>query len=83
MELLGLHYLGQVVSATSGVAYTQSVFAKKGTNNFLQIAGSGLIYTTATVFANFDLEILVLLAHQELEQLQLSQTLAMDGTDVQ
>jgi hypothetical protein len=51
----GQHSLGQVVSATSGVAYTQSVFAKKGTNNFLQIIGSGLIYTTTTVFANFDL----------------------------
>jgi hypothetical protein len=52
----GQHYLAQVVSATSGVVYTQSVFAKKGTNNFLQIAGTGIIYTTATVFANFDLE---------------------------
>jgi len=50
------HSLAQVVSATSGVAYTQSVFAKKGTNNFLQIVGTGAIYTTATVFANFDLE---------------------------
>jgi hypothetical protein len=52
----GQHSLGQVVSATSGVAYTQSVFAKKGTNNFIQILGTGTIYTTATVFANFDLE---------------------------
>jgi hypothetical protein len=31
----GAHSLAQVVSATSGVAYTQSVFAKKGTNNFI------------------------------------------------
>jgi hypothetical protein len=46
MELLAQHYLGQVVSATSGVAYTQSVFAKKGTNNFIQILGTGAIYTT-------------------------------------
>ena len=53
---IGQHSLEQVVSATSGVAYTQSVFAKKGTNNFLQIVGTGAIYTTATVFANFDLE---------------------------
>jgi hypothetical protein len=52
----GTHYIAQTVSATSGVAYTQSVFAKKGTNNFLQIVGSVSIYTTATVFANFDLE---------------------------
>ena len=51
----GVHYITQAVSATSGVAYTQSVFAKKGTNNFLQITGTGTIYTTATVFANFDL----------------------------
>jgi hypothetical protein len=36
----GIHYLAQTVSATSGVAYTQSVFAKKGTNNFLQILGN-------------------------------------------
>ena len=50
------HSLAQSVSATSGVAYTQSVFAKKGTNNFLQIVGTGTIYTTATVFANFDLD---------------------------
>ena len=50
------HSLAQAVSATSGVAYTQSVFAKKGTNNFLQIVGTGAIYTTTTVFANFDLE---------------------------
>jgi hypothetical protein len=52
----GTHYIAQTVSATSGVAYTQSVFAKKGTNKFLQIVGSASIYTTATVFANFDLE---------------------------
>jgi hypothetical protein len=53
----GLHYLAQAVSATSGVAYTQSVFAKKGTNNFLQIIGT----TTNSIYdshswANFDLE---------------------------
>jgi hypothetical protein len=53
----GLHYLAQAVSVTSGVAYTQSVFAKKGTNNFLQIIGT----TTNSIYdshswANFDLE---------------------------
>jgi hypothetical protein len=51
----GSHYLAQTVSATSGVAYTQSVFAKKGTNNFLQIVGTGAIYD-ANSWANFDLE---------------------------
>jgi hypothetical protein len=53
----GVHYLAQTVSATSGVAYTQSVFAKKGTNNFLQIIGT----TTNSIYdsdswANFDLD---------------------------
>jgi hypothetical protein len=51
----GVHYLAQTVSATSGVAYTQSVFAKKGTNNFLQILGTVAIYD-ANSWANFDLE---------------------------
>ena len=35
---------------------SQSVFAKKGTNKFLQIVGSASIYATGFVFANFDLE---------------------------
>ena len=51
----GSHYLAQTVSATSGVAYTQSVFAKKGTNNFLQIIGTSAIYD-ANSWVNFDLE---------------------------
>jgi hypothetical protein len=51
----GSHYLAQTVSATSGVAYTQSVFAKKGTNNFIQIIGTAVIYD-ANSWANFDLE---------------------------
>jgi hypothetical protein len=51
----GSHSLAQTVSATSGVAYTQSVFAKKGTNNFLQIVGTIAIYD-ANSWANFDLE---------------------------
>jgi hypothetical protein len=49
------HFLAQVVSATSGVAYTQSVFAKKGTNNFLQILGTTAIYDVNS-WVNFDLE---------------------------
>ena len=51
----GSHYLAQTVSATSGVAYTQSVFAKKGTNDFIQILGTAVIYD-ANSWANFDLE---------------------------
>jgi hypothetical protein len=51
----GVHYLAQTVSATSGVAYTQSVFAKKGTNNFIQILGTTGIYDSNS-WANFDLE---------------------------
>jgi hypothetical protein len=51
----GSHYLAQIVSATSGVAYTQSVFAKKGTNDFIQILGTAVIYD-ANSWANFDLE---------------------------
>jgi hypothetical protein len=49
------HLLAQTGSATSGVTYTHSVYAKKGTNNFIQIAGTGGIYTAGNVFANFDL----------------------------
>jgi hypothetical protein len=51
----GQHYLAQFVSATSGVAYTQSVFAKKGTNNFIQILGSTAIHDVNS-WVNFDLE---------------------------
>jgi hypothetical protein len=51
----GAHSLAQTVSATSGVAYTQSVFAKKGTNNFIQILGTTGIYDSYS-WANFDLE---------------------------
>jgi hypothetical protein len=49
------HFLAQVVSTISGVAYTQSVFAKKGTNDFIQIVGTTAIYD-ANSWANFDLE---------------------------
>jgi hypothetical protein len=52
---LGIHFLAQTASATSGVAYTQSVFAKKGTNNFIQILGTTGIYDSNS-WANFDLE---------------------------
>jgi hypothetical protein len=51
----GIHHLAQTVSVTSGVAYTQSVFAKKGTNNFIQIIGTTVIYDSYS-WANFDLD---------------------------
>jgi hypothetical protein len=51
----GVHSLTQTVSATSGVTYTQSVFAKKGTNDFIQILGTAEIYDSNS-YANFDLE---------------------------
>jgi hypothetical protein len=50
-----LHAINQSGSATSGVTYTHSIYAKKGTNNFIQLAGTGAIYTGGNVFANFDL----------------------------
>jgi hypothetical protein len=51
----GAHFLVKIVSATSGVAYTHSVFAKKGTNDFIQILGTAAIYDSHS-WANFDLE---------------------------
>jgi hypothetical protein len=54
-ESSGVHYIAQTVSATSGDAYTQSVFAKKGTNDFIQILGTAEIYDSKS-WANFDLE---------------------------
>jgi len=43
-----------VISLTSGTTYTTSIFAKAGTNNFVQIVGSGTPYLS-TVYANFDI----------------------------
>jgi hypothetical protein len=40
---------------TSGVTYTTSIYAKKNTNNFIQIVGSAVPYVNTNVFANFDL----------------------------
>ena len=39
---------------TSGTTYTTSIYAKKGTNNFIQLVGTSAVYPTTT-FANFDL----------------------------
>jgi hypothetical protein len=49
------HSIIQSGSAINGVTYTHSIYAKKGTNNFIQLAGTGAIYTGNNVFANFDL----------------------------
>ena len=43
-----------VATLTSGVTYTTSIYAKKNTNNFIQIVGGGTPYAAKT-FANFDL----------------------------
>jgi hypothetical protein len=51
-----IHLIAQSGSAINGVTYTHSIYAKKGTNNFIQLAGTGVIYTANNVFANFDLE---------------------------
>jgi hypothetical protein len=52
---LNFHSIAQSGSAINGVTYTHSIYAKKGTNNFIQLAGTGVIYTGGNVFANFDL----------------------------
>lgn len=46
--------LVQSVSFTSGTVYTISIYAKKGSNNFLQITGAAALFGS-TVFANYDL----------------------------
>lgn len=38
----------------SGTTYTTSIYAKAGTNNFIQIVGTALVYTSST-YANYDL----------------------------
>jgi hypothetical protein len=49
------HLLAQTGGGINGVTYTHSVYAKKGSNNFIQLTGTGAIYTANNVFANFDL----------------------------
>ena len=51
---LNLHATTQMVSVTSGTSYTTSIYAKKDTNNFIQLAFSALIFSTNS-WANFDL----------------------------
>jgi len=48
------HFVYQLLSVTSGVSYTMSTYAKKNTNNFVQIAGGSVLFG-ANAWANFDL----------------------------
>ena len=50
----GSKFAIQSISVTTGVNYTLSIYAKKNTNDFLQITGSATIFSS-TYFANFDL----------------------------
>lgn len=49
------HRIEQSVSVISGSKYTLSVYAKKNTNNFLQLFGSSVIWGINS-FANFNIE---------------------------
>jgi hypothetical protein len=51
---LSQHRLTQGANVTSGTTYSYSIYAKKNTNNFLQIYGLGSGFG-ANVWANFDL----------------------------
>jgi hypothetical protein len=48
------HGISQNASVVSGTTYTISVYAKKNTNNFIQIIG-GIVTFGSNVWANFDL----------------------------
>jgi len=47
-------FIYQSQSFVSGTQYTISIYAKKNTNNFIQITGGSVVFG-ATAFANFDL----------------------------
>jgi hypothetical protein len=51
----GIQGFFQAINVVSGSNYSLSLFAKKGTNNFIQITG-GLVSFGTQVFANFDLQ---------------------------
>jgi hypothetical protein len=55
----GTHFLVQsgASSVTSGVTYTTSFYAKKNTNDFIQIVGSSSPYGGNNVWANYDLNL--------------------------
>lgn len=50
-----LHMIEQAVARTNGVTYTHSVFARMGTNRYLQLAFNGGAFP-ASAYANFDLQ---------------------------
>lgn len=50
-----IHSINKFGNGTSGTTYVHTIYAKKNTNNFLQIAGTTALYTSGLVFANFDL----------------------------
>jgi hypothetical protein len=52
--VFGSHEIAQSLSTTSGNTYAFSVYAKKDTNDFIQILGSGAI-VGINAWANFDL----------------------------
>jgi hypothetical protein len=52
--VLGTRFVYQFQSVVSGTQYTISVYAKKNTNNFIQVAGGAISFGT-NAFANFDL----------------------------
>jgi hypothetical protein len=52
--LLGFHQVSQSMSYTSGLSYTYSLYAKKGTNNFIQFTNSFSAFGSNS-YANFDL----------------------------
>jgi hypothetical protein len=51
---LNFHSINQNISVTNGTSYTTSIYAKKNTNNFIQLAFSANIFNTNS-WANFDL----------------------------
>ena len=51
---LNTHQLGQIISVTSAVNYSFSIYFKKGTNNFVQLLGSTGAFGT-NFWANYDL----------------------------
>ena len=48
------HFIYQNLSVTSGIAYSISIYAKKDTNNFIQLCGSNAAFGV-NCFANFDI----------------------------
>ena len=48
------HTLQKALSLTSGTTYSISIFAKKGTNNFIQLTASAALFGT-NFYANYDL----------------------------